>query len=334
MKAQPGILRRGWQAFTRHQEWNIGIVDAPITAFLEPGYVPDITWMPAPPHGRFVADPFVFTHAGTPYVLYEDFDIRREHGHIAALRITPEGRTEHCGPMLSLDTHLAYPFTFEAEDKVYCVPESAGEGEISLYAIDRIPGELTKIRTLIPGIRAIDPTVFQYEGLWWLACTDQNTGSNDTLLLFYADHFTGPWQAHKANPVKQDIASSRPAGRPFEHDGQIYRPTQDCSRTYGGRIAINRITELSPERFAEETVNAIEPDLTGPWTDGTHTLNSAGDITVIDGKRERFLGPAAWAALRRNLLKIFSGRTGSRPKHSVSGAGSGAGTPARPETAT
>src|SRR5213596_456309 len=55
----------------------------------------------------------------------------------------------------------------------------------------------------------------------------------------------GPWRPHPGNPVKVDVRSSRPAGGPFLFGGNLYRPAQDCSRTYGGGITINRVTHLS-----------------------------------------------------------------------------------------
>ena len=306
-----GTLRRGWNALTRHQEWNIGLVDAPVTAFLDPEFSPEIHWLPAPAPGKFVADPFVFMHSGVPYVLYEDFNIRRERGQIATCRVTEDLRTEACGPVLSLDTHLAYPFVFEWEDAIYCIPESAGEREIALYRLERIPGALTKIRTLVPDIAAVDPTLFEFEGRWWLACTDQVAGSNEALSLFHADSPLGPWRAHARNPVKRDTASTRPAGTPFLHEGILYRPAQDCSRTYGGRIAINRIDSLTPDSFAEQTVRWIEPDPTSVWKDGIHTLNGVGGLTVVDGKRERLIPSAVLAAVRRNIFRGRQKRTGA-----------------------
>src|SRR5438128_302457 len=42
----------------RSERWNVGIVDAPIHAFLEPGARPPVRWLPEWRAGRFIADPF------------------------------------------------------------------------------------------------------------------------------------------------------------------------------------------------------------------------------------------------------------------------------------
>jgi hypothetical protein len=81
------------------------------------------------------------------------------------------------------------------------------------------------------------------------------------------------------------------------HEGVLYRPAQDCSRTYGGALVLNRVTRLTETAFAEEVAVRVEPDRTGPYPDGLHHFVPFGDVTIIDGKRERFdAGTAArWA---------------------------------------
>src|SRR6185369_10054576 len=101
----------------------------------------------------------------------------------------------------------------------------------------------------------------------------------------------GPWRPHRRSPVKFDVRSARPAGTPFEHGGQIFRPSQDCSETYGGAIRINRILRLTAEEFDEETVAVLRPDANGPYPAGLHTLSAFDEWTLIDGKRRRWRLP-------------------------------------------
>jgi len=65
--------------------------------------------------------------------------------------------------------------------------------------------------------------------------TDADDGPLTKLRVWFADDLLGSWCPHPGNPVKPDIRSARPAGTPFVHDGALYRPAQDCSRTYGAR---------------------------------------------------------------------------------------------------
>jgi hypothetical protein len=119
--------------------------------------------------------------------------------------------------------------------------------------------------------------------MWWLFCNigGRDFSSNDELHVFHAETPFGPWTPHKLNPVKSDVRSARPAGRLFCKDGVLYRPSQDCSVRMGGAIVMNRITRLTPDDFEEEAVARIEPT----WRKGmlgTHTLNTAGALTVLD----------------------------------------------------
>ena len=55
---------------------------------------------------------------------------------------------------------------------------------------------------------------------------------------------------------KENIA--RMSGNFFVHNNTLYRPTQDCSEKYGGKLNIKRIVKLDKQSFAEETVDTIE----------------------------------------------------------------------------
>ncbi|MGB9587811.1 MAG: glucosamine inositolphosphorylceramide transferase family protein, partial [Armatimonadota bacterium] len=169
------------------------------------------------------------------------------------------------------------------------------------------PRSWSKVATLITGFRALDSTVFYHDGLWWLMCTSQDLGPHDTLFLWYATEVLGPWIPHPKNPVKKDRSSTRPAGTPFQHNGRLYRPAQDCSRYYGERIAINRVDRLTPSEFHEETVSWVGPFLDSPYPHGIHTISKVGDMTLIDGKRHKFIKKAFTSAIVRNLRRIARG---------------------------
>ncbi len=121
------------------------------------------------------------------------------------------------------------------------------------------------------------------------------------LFVFHAADLHGPWMPHALNPVKCDLRSSRPAGTPFiGEDGALYRPAQDCSRVYGGAVAVNRVTRLTPHEFEEVITTHLRPDLEGPCPDGLHTLSAAGDLTLVDGKWHEPLIARMAGALKRS----------------------------------
>jgi hypothetical protein len=167
------------------------------------------------------------------------------------------------------------------------LPESFQSSEIYAYKRDPEAGGFVKFHKILDDIEAVDPTMVFYNGLLWLFFTEREY-SNTHLSLYYADQLTGEFKPHPMNPVKTDIRSARPAGTPFLDDGVLFRPAQDCSVTYGGRVAVNKILRLTPDEFLEETVWFIEPAVGSKFSSGLHTLSGVGDYTLIDGKRYRF----------------------------------------------
>ena len=103
------------------------------------------------------------------------------------------------------------------------------------------------------------------------------------------------------NPIKYDTPIARGAGKPFTLDGKLYRPVQDCSRTYGGELLIKEITILTPDEFSEDNIQKISGCL--PFNDRIHTFNSNGTITVIDGAQNRYSLLHAWRILRNMLSR-------------------------------
>jgi hypothetical protein len=111
---------------------------------------------------------------------------------------------------------------------------------------------------------------------------------NEALRIWHAPALTGPWTPHARDPVKVDRSSSRPAGTPFVRDGVLYRPGQDCSLRYGGRVVLNRVDTLTPERYTETPVAAVEPFAAAGFPAGLHTLSAVGARTLVDGNARRF----------------------------------------------
>lgn len=288
------MLQLLWKEYSnarRHQphndpaseEWNIGVLPHPVQSLLNETPNLNVRWLPPPARGQSRATPFGWTKEENLNVLYEKSQQDTDNGVIARLRPKRDNNLKRSRTVLETAGHLSYPFILEHEGKVYVIPEQVQSGKVDLYLLDDEGSSLTLVRTLLEQALC-SPTLFQFEGRWWLFGTDASMP--DTLLLaFHADHVEGPYIPHLLNPIKMDIRSARPGGMPFHHDGGLLRPAQDSSIA-GGRIIINRITTLTPDRFNEKLVKRMEP-VPGPWSYGLHTLSALGDITLVDGMRKR-----------------------------------------------
>ncbi len=150
---------------------------------------------------------------------------------------------------------LSSPFVFQWQGTYYMVPESYTEHSVRLYRATSFPDKWEYVRDLVSGGPTdsfISPTILQHDQRWYLFTSPSG---NDTLRLFAAAEPTGPWVEHPASPiVRKDPHNARPAGRPFVHDGALYRVAQDCEPTYGLQVFASRITALSPKAYADTKV--------------------------------------------------------------------------------
>lgn len=280
---------------SRRGQWNIGLARAPIQRFLEEGFHPEVEWLRPPAPQESYADPFGVSRDGQLYVLCERYDRRAGRGSIWIVDWPIDGSWARSTPIIAPSAHTAYPCVVEHSGQVYCVPETHGPQEVSLYLADPFPFGWRKIDALSDRFLGIDKTLFRYEDRWWMTCANP-LSPGSALNLYYADDLPGPFQPHAQNPVKRGAASIRPGGTPFVWQGCLYRPTRDLSVSGRPRIVIHRVDELTPDVFRERPVASVEADPEGPYPLGLRTLSSAGGVTLVDGLRDRWV---RWRPHRR-----------------------------------
>jgi hypothetical protein len=286
--------------------WNIGVVNATPAQIARASSLPPVAWCDAG-RNRFLADPFGAIIDGVPSAYCEEIDPTTTLGVILRLELS-DGELKPAERMLEKSYHVSYPYVLEHEHEWYAIPESGENNEVSLYRLEDSGRIWRKHAVLISGLRAVDSTVFVHNGKFWLLCGVNDDAPNYRLLLYHADALLGPWRPHARNPVKVDIRSARPAGAPFMLDGALHRPAQDCTRKYGRRVSILRITAIDERNYEEELVAVIEPHR-GRYSRGLHTLSSIGDSTLIDGLHRDFSLRAAAYRTIRSFRRLFGVRS-------------------------
>jgi hypothetical protein len=288
--------------------WNIGLVDADIRRVISNGAPASVRWLPAPRPLHYHADPFAL--ADQPgSILFEEYSHATGLGWISTISLTEGESAPRRIEAFDQGTHRSYPFLFSFEGATFCVPESGSDRRVDLYRAVRFPDLWQHAGVLIDDFPALDSSVFFHDDRWWLFCTNGDAGGEHKLYAWHAMSPLGPWEPHGLNPLKCDVSSSRPAGRPFLLDGALYRPAQDCSETYGGAVVINRIVALTPTDFAEVPAARIRPAAESGYGAGLHTLCPFGSMTIIDGKRFRFdLRAPYLKAKRAGLFGVASPR--------------------------
>ncbi|MFN3785628.1 MAG: hypothetical protein ACK4RS_02195 [Thiothrix sp.] len=240
-------------------------------------------WMP--PSDRFWADPFLISHAGQQYVFFEELLYSRGIGHLACMRLNADGSHSEPVTILERPYHLSYPFIFEYQGQYYLIPETAANQTIEVYRCEEFPQRWVLEKTLMGDVEAYDATLLEHAGRWWMFVSMRshpNCSPSEALYLFYSDSpLSTHWQAHPQNPVVAQASLARPAGRIFEENGQLYRPSQNCAGMYGRGLNINRILQLDTQHYREETVSRCVPD--GACNlNGVHTLGLGEQVTISD----------------------------------------------------
>ncbi|MDO9512684.1 MAG: hypothetical protein Q7J34_13050 [Bacteroidales bacterium] len=245
----------------------------------------EINWLPEGGTSEYKADAFVFKILDQYYVLFEQYDYHHPKGKIMMQKF--DQNLDMIGDAtvaIEEKGHLAFPFTFKHQGSVYCCPESSTENIIRLYRFNPEMECFDFHCTILEGIAAVDPVIQYHDGKWWLFFTEKQH-STSVLHIWYSDTPEGPYQPHLLNPVKTDVRSSRPAGALFSMNGNLFRPTQDCSKYSGHRISINRVNKLSVHSFEEETEDYIGADLHNEYKDGIHTWHHFEDVVSFDCKK-------------------------------------------------
>ena len=240
-----------------------------------------------PPPDRLWADPFVIADGDRAWIFVEELVFAEGRGVLAVLEARRDGTWTEPRRILERPYHLSYPCVFRWNGAFYMIPESGENRSIDLYRCVSFPYHWELDRSLIRGVHAVDTTVFEHGGRWWMYfATDSGDGAGfDRLWAFHAESPHGPWMPHRWNPLMCDVVGGRPGGRPFAWQGRLVRAGQVGAPHYGHSIVLREIVTLTPEAWEERDIQTIGPDTIG--AKGTHTLNADGDFTVVDVMRFR-----------------------------------------------
>jgi hypothetical protein len=252
-------------------------------------------WIEPPAH-HYWADPFLFEHGGSTFVLFEDYDYEKGYGTLRGAEVLRDctlGATFGC---LDLGHHLSFPHVFTHDGETFMMPESLSDSTVTLYRLRRFPDDWVQEKVLFRG-KATDTTLWRDGRRFYFFTTlhDRDDRGMKTF-LFVADSLTGEWRLHPGNPVSSDIRHARGAGAVFRRQGRLFRPSQDCALGYGHGLNLEEIIILSEDRYAETTWCAVGPRAVPFPAIGIHTYNTCSDLEATDGCL--WLGPRRLGAPR------------------------------------
>jgi hypothetical protein len=282
--------------------WHVGVIDASIQRLLEPGFRPDIRWLPRPAFAEFWADPFAVQEGEDLCLFVEAYDYRARRGRILSTRLS-RGAWSAPVEAFAPEHHVSYPFLYREGQQLVCVPEQCQAGRLCLYEVDLARGTLGRELARILDFAGVDPVLFFDGAHYWILATENRPERSGALFAFYADTLAGPYRAHAHNPLRVGPRWVRNAGTPFLHEGALYRPTQDSRLRYGHAVDLTRITVLTPDRFEQEHVTRVEP-WDADYRLGVHTLSASGSCTLVDGLRPSWVPASVRAWSLPNALAM------------------------------
>ena len=291
------------------KQWNIGMAKINLKEFiaLKNSNV-NYKWLPINNPNRFFADPFIFkTLDGNINVIYEDFSASDQYGKISLTTVNKQFEPLETVSILDTQSHLSYPNVFVENNKTYIIPEASKSGKVICYEYDFTTSSLVNGKTIIENLPLLDSTILVYNNKYWLFATKRGENSNSMLYIYYADQLMGPYVPHNANPVKESLSGTRPAGNFIKIDGDVFRPSQNCEEYYGKSIIINKITLLNENEFSEEMFMEIRPPSQSGFNYGIHTINVMDDVMVIDALKRIFMPVEQ---MKIFLKKIFKAKNG------------------------
>ncbi len=266
----------------RQEDWNVGYCECQIHDFISKKENIDIQWFKKPRKNCYFADPFIIKTQKDTYIFFEWYSYSRGKADLAVAKKSEDFKIYH--KITEFKEHRSYPFIFDYENVIYCMPESNQTNKVTLYSFDEEKLTLKEECVLLEGFPIVDATLYRHEDKWFMFLVNQKK-SHTHLEIYYSDNLKGPYLPHDNNPVTIDCSKARPAGKIFCHQGKIIRPAQNCTEHYGQSITLEEIDLLTETEYSAKDVGHIYPVKDSDYNKGIHTINSTDGMTVFDGKR-------------------------------------------------
>ncbi|ENM5768302.1 hypothetical protein V4V57_004097, partial [Vibrio mimicus] len=274
-------INKIFRKFFEQDVWRIGIVNLDLSEVIERNISEsDIKWLNMTSKD-YEADPFIFECNNQKFIAYEIFDYLHGNGKIKCVTLDGQSHDEMFSELNAVKGHKSFPFTFEENGNLYCIPETSDLNEISLYKFNQPKGKFVKLGNLMQGEGYIDSCIKQIDGMYYLFTSTASEPYKQR--LFYSSELLGKYVEHPRSPVANSIEHGRNAGGIIDCRLGLFRVSQNCINGYGSKIHIMKISEITPTTYSENLVNIITPtrhDLTG-----IHTFSSWGNVSVIDAKK-------------------------------------------------
>lgn len=261
------------------KEWNIGLILKSPEEILQLDKL-DVHWVKHKYKDRWFADPFILSVTETEIVLLVEEKYHSiNRGRISKLIVDRKTMClKECVPVLELDTHLSFPAIFREGKSIYIYPENSEASHLKLYRYREETDTVTPECLLShePLTDAVITTCF--DSLCLLA-TNLPEPNGSILGVYGAEEWNGVYELKYKVEFPDNTARS--AGKIFKADNHFIRPAQDCNRSYGRGIVLQKV-EFDNGKLTFQELKRFYP-VSWRYPLGLHTLNVEGNVAVVDG---------------------------------------------------
>ena len=206
------------------------------------------------------ADPFLIG-IDDELFLFAETKCSFSHGKISAWCTKSGTDWKTLGEVLSTNHHASYPFVTSTNNEIVMIPEMGKSGELTAWTTDNFPFAWSERNKFLDG-KFCDSSVIKWQGSYFLfACPE----IGEHLEIYHSKTIDGPWIPHVKNPVVRGRARARNGGGPIIWQGNLYRFAQNCTNTYGEKLALMKITELTASSYSESIVDDDFLPRNKPW---------------------------------------------------------------------
>ena len=257
-------------------EWNIALVENTLEELFQ-GEQLKLRILKHSYKDRWFADPFILDVKDNKLFLLVEEWIRKDNkSRIAKLTINLEDFSlESTIPVLEMEKVLSFPAIYRKNGKIYIYPEMSDNGVSRIFEYNTEHNSCTSSEKLSKR-KVIDGVITELFGKTLLFGTEKpnSNGKNLNVYRRNTDGFELSDQIH----FSENIA--RMAGNFFTYQGKIYRPSQDCNKTYGNGVVIQRCDLKDGEIKMENVLRLYSSH--EKYRFGFHTFNMYNGVIIGD----------------------------------------------------
>lgn len=258
------------------------------------------------------ADPFLFEHNQITYIFMEVYDKIKQRGFIGYRIIDKNGRISKIYSCLDTEKHMSYPFIYECDGNIYMIPECYQNKKLVIYRAENFPNKWVEDQVILDNVKVCDSNIVELDEKKYLSTLKIHgmPYQYDEMSLYYLENET--WIPCVNNPVVVGAEKARNGGAYFKYKGELVRPAQNCTDSYGENLSFQIVKEISPEVYCEEEISKLYVEdvsvkNSSKRFDGIHTFNTNGKYDVIDLRRTGSVQTAHFIGLLIGKLKNMLG---------------------------